>query len=375
MKVVDVSFFYNDTAASTTELLQQHDTTMRCTAALQQNGVDVVVVKRFNKNETQQHSGVQFYFIKDIFKGRLRPWQIPINLLLKIKQLKPDVVQLHGFMFPVLVIVLRMILKKRTAVFIQYHSEPGIKGIKGFLYKRMNNLANGFLFVAKEQALQSFVASNSEHKIMPVMEGSTIFKKYDKTTARNITELTGNPIFIWVGRLNENKDPLTVLNGFEQLLKKVEEAKLYMLYSSEELLQKVTEKINQSAALKAAVHLLGKVPHDKLEAYYNSADYFVLGSHYEGSGYALCEALACGCVPIVTNIPSFITMTNNGKIGALWQPGNSASFVQAAMLALQKNKEKESIACVQFFNQQLSFTAIAQTTIGYYKTAIHKQTS
>ncbi len=53
--------------------------------------------------------------------------------------------------------------------------------------------------------------------------------------------------------------------------------------------------------------------------YYNSADYFVLGSHYEGSGFSLVEAMSCGVIPIVTDIPSFRMMTNNGKIGTLME--------------------------------------------------------
>lgn len=373
MKVVDVSFFYNNAVETTTALLQQHDTTIGCTAALQQNGIEVVVVKRFKKNETQVVNGIPFYFIKDIFKGRLRPWQIPINLLFKIKKLNADVVQLHGFMLPLMTLVLRMILNRRTAIFIQHHAEKPMHGIKGFLYKRINAVADGFLFTTVEQGIEWLGNKKNVNKIMPVMEGSTKFKNSDKTTARTITGLTGNPIFIWVGRLNENKDPLTVLSGFEQVLKKVDAAKLYMVFSSEDLLQQVTEKINQSSILKNAVYLEGKLPHDKLEAYYNNADYFVLGSHYEGSGYALCEALACGCIPIVTNIPSFRMMTNSGQLGALWQTGNSASFVEAVTVALQKNKEIESAACIQFFNQQLSFNAIAEKTIGYYQPAIDKR--
>ncbi len=375
MRIIDVSFFYDDTAKTAVELLYQHTTTVGCVNSLRNNGMDVIVVKRFSTNEIIVHNNISYNFIKDNFKGKLKPWHIPFSFLWKIKKLNPSVVQLHGFIFPVLVVVLRVLLHKKTAIFIQYHAEPTLKGIKGFFYKRMNNLADGFLFVAKEQAIELFVDKKNGNKIMLVMEGSTGFKKYDKSIARKTTGLTDNPIFIWVGRLNENKDPLTVLDGFEQLLQTVATAKLYMVYSSEDLLKQVREKINQSTVLKNAVHLVGKLPHDKLEAYYNSADYFVLGSHYEGSGYALCEALACGCIPIVTNIPSFTTMTNNGELGALWQTGNSASFVEAAMIALKKNKETESTACIHYFNQHLSFNAIAKQTMEYYQHAIDKRKS
>ena len=105
--------------------------------------------------------------------------------------------------------------------------------------------------------------------------------------------------------------------------------------------------------------MLGKIPHQEIQNYYDSADYFVLGSHYEGSGYALSEALRCGCVPIVTDIPSFRMMTKNGKLGALWEPGKKLSFIQAANRAMDKPLKEEAAACVDFFKKALSFDAIA----------------
>lgn len=373
MKVVDVSLFYNESADSALTLYQQHTTTIGIAQAFLEKYVEIDVVKRFKTSESKIIGGIPYHFIKDGFKGRLRPWQIPFKVLFKIKQLNPDVVQLHGFIFPLVVLVLRFILNKKTVIFIQHHAEKPFTGIKGYIFRQMNSCADGFLFTTTEQGIEWLGTKTYFKKIMPVMEGSTLFKNSDKKIAKKITGLTGNPIFIWVGRLNENKDPLTILNGFEQLLQIQADAKLYMVYSSEDLLQQVVEKINQSTLLQNAVHLVGKLPHSTLETYYNSADYFVAGSHYEGSGYALCEALACGCIPVVTDIPSFRMMTNNGQIGALWSPGNSTLFVQAAIVALQKDKAAASAACVQFFEQQLSFTAIVQTTIGYYRKAINKR--
>ena len=44
-----------------------------------------------------------------------------------------------------------------------------------------------------------------------------------------------------------------------------------------------------------------------------AADLFVLGSHREGSGYSLIEALACGLPPVVTDIHAFRTLTGCGR--------------------------------------------------------------
>ena len=64
-------------------------------------------------------------------------------------------------------------------------------------------------------------------------------------------------------------------------------------------------------------------------AMYAGADLFVLGSHHEGSGFALIEALASSVVPVVTDIPTFRVLTRNGALGALWAPGDARAFAAA----------------------------------------------
>ena len=81
--------------------------------------------------------------------------------------------------------------------------------------------------------------------------------------------------------------------------------------------------MSASPALARRVRLVGYVPQEKLPAYYSAADIFVLGSHHEGSGYALIEACACGAVPVVTRIPPFRAITGDGARGALWPPGDA----------------------------------------------------
>ncbi len=72
--------------------------------------------------------------------------------------------------------------------------------------------------------------------------------------------------------------------------------------------------------------LVGRVDRADLPNYYAAADVFVSGSHYEGSGYALIEAMSAGVVPVVTDIPSFRAIA--GDTGARWTPGDAADFAR-----------------------------------------------
>ena len=105
--------------------------------------------------------------------------------------------------------------------------------------------------------------------------------------------------------------------------------------------------------------LKGKVKHSELGACYNTADYFISGSHKEGSGYALIEAMSCGCIPIVTNIPSFKKITRDGTFGFLFEPGNPESLLNILLNLKNIDKEIFSSSVVGHFNHNLSFKSIA----------------
>jgi len=42
-----------------------------------------------------------------------------------------------------------------------------------------------------------------------------------------------------------------------------------------------------------------------MASFYSAADLFVVGSHHEGSGYALMERARADSIPVVTGIPTF----------------------------------------------------------------------
>jgi len=173
-----------------------------------------------------------------------------------------------------------------------------------------------------------------------------------------------------VGRLIALKDPLTVLEGFTRILQHLPQARLYMAYGTADMLPAVRERILASRALSEAVTLLGRIEHSQLEDIYNSSDYFVLGSHHEGSGFSLAEAMACGVVPVVTDIPSFRVMTDDGRVGACWRPGSPESFAEKFLEVVRQPLEQLSPKVRSFFQSQLSYKAIARDSMRAYREVI-----
>ena len=371
-------YVYDNKLATPGKQLQQHYTTVGWAEALARKGVEVIVVKRFHRQISFKTNDVQYHFIKDRFGAQLSACQVPWSLFRKVVSLEPDIVQLHEFSRSIQTFFLRMLLQRKAAITIQHHGGPTPSGMKKSVHDFLNLTADGYFFTTPEQGRLWFSNKHFHSRIVPVMEGGTFFdfesrdaangsSLFKKAEVRMKTGMNGKPVFLWVGNLIARKDPLTVLDGLESLFMEWRHGKLFMIYSNGEFCDRVKERIESSAILKAHVHLIGEVPHEQMKLYYASADYFVLGSHAEGSGYALSEALKCGCVPIVPDIPSFRMMTNDGRLGALWIAGNKNSFLQAAKTAINKCWEEESESCIKFFEDNLSFDAIAKVAVSHYQ--------
>ena len=101
---------------------------------------------------------------------------------------------------------------------------------------------------------------------------------------------------------------------------------LFCCFGKAPLLAEVERCIAADRRLRDRVHLLGKVAHARIELLMQGADLFVLGSHHEGSGCSLIEALACGLSPLVTDIPSYRALTGEGRVGKLWPCGQPAEL-------------------------------------------------
>jgi glycosyltransferase involved in cell wall biosynthesis len=120
------------------------------------------------------------------------------------------------------------------------------------------------------------------------------------------------------------------------------------------------EAVKEACAGSTHIILTGKVDHGDLQDWYNAADFIVSGSHYEGGGIAVCEAMSCGCIPIVTDIIAFRQMTGAGKCGLLYPPGNEKALLAALLSTALMDREKEKARVLEEFNKELSFEAIGR---------------
>lgn len=313
----------------------------------------VIGIERINfEGEYEQH-GVRYSFIN---LGR-KIVHFPFRKHCLIKGLKPDVVFVNGLIFPLQIIQLRLKLGKTVRIIVLHRAEKPFKGIKRYLQKIADKCVDIYLFTSLEFG-EEWKRNINTGKMREVIQASSIFRPMDKEQAKSITNTDGWPIFLWVGRLDKNKDPVTVITAFLKFLNAQPKAKLYMIYHNDDLLSEIKNMINTYGA-NDAIRLVGRVSHHQMQEWYNSAHFIISGSHYEGGGTSVSEAMSCGCIPVVTNIPSFRKMTGPGKCGFLYQPGNDKELLEILLKTRELDLETERKKVLQQFHEELSFEAIA----------------
>ncbi|HEY8780550.1 MAG TPA: glycosyltransferase family 4 protein [Mucilaginibacter sp.] len=317
----------------------------------------VINVKQIRYTGSQFHNGVQYHFVNFGKKDTWFPWRL--NHF--IKNLKPDIVIIQGLHHSLQLIHLHFLLNKNTKIIAHHHAEKPFTGIKKYIQRIADRFVGVYLFASQVMGMEWVNKGNlvSAKKIHEVMEVSSNFYPIKKADAKLKTGIEGDPIFLWVGRLNDNKAPLNVVRAFLRYSETSPGSRLYMIYHTDELIGGIKELISNSP-VKNKIILVGKTPHDDLLYWFNSADFFISGSHYEGSGTALCEAMSCGCIPIVTDIFSFRMITDNGNCGILYEAGNEAALLSALIQTKDLDIDEKRGKSLEYFREKLSFEAIAK---------------
>jgi glycosyltransferase involved in cell wall biosynthesis len=356
IKLIDLNYHSHSKISNPEEVLEIQKASIGFVQFIKER-LSIHLIKHMNFEGERTINGVCYSF----FKSKNKFWYIPFKTHQFIKKEEPDIVLIQGLVFPLQLIALKFQLGKRTKIIVQHHGEKPFAGIKKIFQKIADRYVCLYLFTSVENA-EEFIKNkiiSGKNKCIEILEASTFYTQRNKVQCKNELCLSKTPIFLWVGRLNLNKDPFTVLNGFEKYAYLYPEARLYMIYQTEDLLQEIRKRLEKSCLLKNSVILQGKVNHSELENWFNAADFYISASHKEGSGYALIEAMAYACVPIVTSIPSFKKITANGKFGFLFEPGNPESLLNVLMNLKNIDKEQFSISVKKHFKQSLSFRSIA----------------
>ena len=372
LKIVQANAVYDPPLRDANALLESYHTLTEWSAAMAAAGARVSVVQRFHTAGRVERDGVSYEFVKDSQVPWLSTTAAPAEFVNAIAGYAADVVHVNGLIFPKLVAAIRQAVGPRTVIVVQHHGgEFPIRGgglVGWWQRSRWRSglaAADAASFTAREQAEPWRAAGVlAEQRIVEIVEAGTTLRRIDRNRARTAIGLSGDPLILWVGRLTTNKDPLTVLDGLERALPALPDARVVMVFGDMTLIDDVDDRVRGSQILSERVTLAGRIARDELPNYYAAADVFVSGSHSEGSGYALIEAMSAGVVPVITDIPAFRVIA--GDCGRRWPPGDASGFAEALLHACGADLSGQRACVIDHYNAVLRWEAIVQRTISEY---------
>lgn len=370
--VAQISFFNDPQGRQPVQLLEAWHSLADVAEAASQAGIRVSVVQASAHSEHFERNGVQYHFLPfDDAASRNSRGTRYRELL---RELAPDLFHVHGLEFPRHVLSLAE-LSRGAPIILQDHASRLPRIWRRAAARRGMSVAAGVTFCSADQA-QPFSSSGiigPSTRVYAIPESTSRFVPGNRDEARRITGVEGDPAVLWVGHLDANKDPLTVLRGVGDAARDLPGLQLYCCFGTAPLMREVRAGIAKHEWLRDRVHLLGRVPHERIELLMRAADIFVLGSHREGSGYSLIEALACGLPPVVTDIPSFRSLTGEGSVGAIWPCGDAQEFSQALRATARRSGPELRAAVRAHFDRELSFDALGAKLAAMYEDALARK--
>ena len=377
MRICLVNASFGPTLPDTDALLAEYSVLRALPPALAALGHSVTVVQAFHSTSTLVRAGATYRFVAPpqpvLRAGRilgracgtpgLEPW-LPVGRLLQVvADVEAEVVHFFGAVPPRrLSSVGRLCRRLGVPLTSSVHGGRVPRSRAGrWRQRRGLSRPRHVLFTSEELALP-FVESDlvTRRQVVPCMEGSSDFRWESRRTARERTGMTGAPVFLWAGNLTRLKDPVTALEGFAMIGEVWPDARLYMAYREAELEGEVAARVESQPVLRDRVQLLGHRSFAEMQDLFNSADFFLQASHLEFSGFAVLDAMACGTIPIVTDIPSFRVMTDGGRHGRLFPIRDPAGLSRAVREVGLDGIPELSRSVLEQFEAHLSYRAIAQ---------------
>ncbi len=159
-----------------------------------------------------------------------------------------------------------------------------------------------------------------EERVEVVYPGVPLeFTRLPPSDSENIRERYDlpSPFILFVGTFHPRKNLLGMLDAFEEIATEIPHDLVIIgpvVWNNQHILRRM-----RGSRFTDRIRFIGFVPRSDLPLFYNQADLFVFPSLYEGFGFPVLEALACGCATITTNVSSLPEVA--GDAAVLVAPG------------------------------------------------------
>jgi len=178
------------------------------------------------------------------------------------------------------------------------------------------------------------------------------------------------PYILFVGSEHPQKNLTGLVKAFNQLkgeprFKELKLVKVGKAGGQEADFRGQTMEVVSALGLVGEVIFTDFVSEADLPAYYSGAEVFVLPSLYEGFGFPVLEAMACGCPVVTSNTSSLPEVV--GEAGIMVNPDDTDSLAEAMRQVLTDSKlRKEMVRKGLEQANKFSWEKVARETLEVY---------
>ena len=361
MKVCHTVFQEMPAIASWEELARQFPGIAHLLEAQQKLGLQLSWIAPSTANRT---------FSKD--EIRIRFVRAPRHVARAIAEENPEVIHHHGLnSLRALRSLNRLVNERGSRCIVQDHG-GGVPsfGVKRRLYRKSLATVRCAVFgdsQTRDRWIEGHLLTPEQCQIL--FAASSTFEpseEAERDQLRRQLQMEGKPILGWVAHLDLNKDPMTILRASATYFERNPEARLYLHFIKEDLRAACETAIATNPSLRERVFLRGRIPHAQLESFYRAIDYFLQGSHHEAYGYSVVEAMSTGAIPIVTDIPSFRLLCDDGRCGFVFPPGDYSAVQEILARVPASPPSSERLRMVRRFENEFSYPVIAERLLALY---------
>lgn len=267
-----------------------------------------------------------------------------------LKKIKPDILYLHSSKAGAYGRI-AMLFNHKTKILYNAHGwyfnakisekkKKFIVLIEKILALRTNKIIN----ISKSEYESAIKYKIAPEKKMCIIENGIDFKKFEgcekyREETRRKYNIKDNEIVIGVvGRLAEQKDPITTIKAFQEVHKQYKNVKL-MYVGAGELENEVMEYAKENG-LQNLVTVTGWV--DNTERYIPAFDIAILPSKWEGFGLVIIEYMTCNKPIAASNVGGIADIIKDEENGFLVEKEDYKKLTQK-IVEILNNKEKVKI--------------------------------
>jgi glycosyltransferase involved in cell wall biosynthesis len=189
--------------------------------------------------------------------------------------------------------------------------------------------------------------------------------KKKKLSLRKKHKLGKGLLFLFVGRLEYQHQPVEMIDIFASVVKEKTEARLIIVGDGS--LEKETKERAKELGIVENVVFIPFINYASIHEVFQAADLFFLNSLYTGQSLAMLEGVAAGLPLVVPNITEFRRIVKDAGVGILYTAHKPETAGEEILQYLDKsNLEQEQKRQRKYAERKVSWAKISDEYLRYF---------